>query len=42
VIAAVIAALLAGPGPAWSQCTTQMTGEQALALEERLLQRRAQ
>jgi uncharacterized protein YecT (DUF1311 family) len=31
-----------GGGPAWSQCTMQMTGEQALALEERLAQRRAQ
>jgi uncharacterized protein YecT (DUF1311 family) len=31
-----------GGGPAWSQCTMQMTGEQALALETRLAQRQAQ
>jgi uncharacterized protein YecT (DUF1311 family) len=31
-----------GGGPAWSQCAMQMTGEQALALEERLAQRLAQ
>ena len=31
-----------GGGPAWSQCTMEMTGEQALALEARLAARRAQ
>ncbi len=31
-----------GGGPAWSQCTMQMTAEQALTLEDRLAARRAQ
>lgn len=31
-----------GGGPAWSQCTMQLTGQQALSLEDRLASRRAQ